>query len=464
MNNNTVRFADTTAANDIIFVEHYQPQWQSGDYTVTATQNVGSTDCQSFSDSFSATLTFSVLGPRFSLPPDRIHTQFPPPGDNGEYSNVLPHLVLTDRTLPWQRSPGDAPSGFQTPSIPTDTAVYPWLALLVFDQSDPAPTVAAGTIADLLPDGLPSGTVSYPDLEDSLEYGECTSQNGSAVYLPCQYIDVPGPLFSAITPSYCDLYWLAHARKVEPKRAALKATKRGRAAQTELSVVVANRLPTPGSTALCCLVSLEGLGPLLPPAAQNADTTVRLAVLSSWSFGCADNSETFGDYFAALNQDPATLQRPCPDTVQSIDVQQALAMGYTAFNHLTRQGGSTVSWYRGPLLPYWNQPVLAPPFGAADALMRYDPQTGMFDTSYAAAWQLGQLLALADKNFATTLYNWKIGQQQGAVADLETRILAEQVGSDLATPTTPDASIAEQVIKTVIKPLLTNLLEKAARP
>ena len=47
------------------------------------------------------------------------------------------------------------------------------------------------------------------------------------------------------------------------------------------------------------------------------------------------------------------------------------------------------------------------PVQAADALVRYSPSNGMFDVSYAAAWQLGRLLALQSQQFATNLYNWK---------------------------------------------------------
>ena len=36
----------------------------------------------------------------------------------------------------------------------------------------------------------------------------------------------------------------------------------------------------------------------------------------------------------------------------------------------------------------------------------------MFDVSYAAAWELGRLLALQDKDFSTGLYQWKRQQAQ----------------------------------------------------
>lgn len=451
----------------ITFVEHFQPPWDSGNYSVSVSQAVSSSDAKNgFSDSFSGTLTFAVQGPRFTLPSDRVHTQFPPPGGNGEYSNVLPHVVLKDKTLPWQRLPGEPPAGGSVArTVGGGDVITPWLALLVFDQDDPAPTVTAGTLADLLQGNLPQGTVSYPGLDpDNLEYGEVTGSSGGSVYAPCQYIDIPWTLWAAIAPSFSDLYWQAHAREVSPAQAAQKAATSGAAPLKKLSVVVGNRLPTPGNVTLCCLVALEEMGPQLPPAPQNGTVAVRLAVLSSWSFGCVKEDETFASYFAQLDTCPATLQIPAPAespmAAGAQPVADAFSMGYTAFTHWTRQGASTVSWYRGPLLPYLNQLVLASPHASADTLLRYDPRSGMFDTTYAAAWQLGQLLALADKGFATTLYNWKVGQQQTALNALEGEMLAEWIGLPADALMGAGAPRSTRLMNATIKPLLSALVKR----
>jgi hypothetical protein len=88
-------------------------------------------------------------------------------------------------------------------------------------------------------------------------------------------------------------------------------------------------------------------------------------------------------------------------------------MGYTACVHRTRFGASTVSWYRGPLVPFVANTShrLKKPAHNADALLRYDSSSGMFDASYSAAWQLGRLLALQNKEYAVALYQWKHGNQ-----------------------------------------------------
>jgi hypothetical protein len=46
----------------------------------------------------------------------------------------------------------------------------------------------------------------------------------------------------------------------------------------------------------------------------------------------------------------------------------------------------------------------------ADELMRYDSGSGMFDVSYAMAWQLGRMLTLQNQPLAVEIFNWKRSQ------------------------------------------------------
>ena len=51
-------------------------------------------------------------------------------------------------------------------------------------------------------------------------------------------------------------------------------------------------------------------------------------------------------------------------------------------------------------------------FSCADAALRYNSDTGMFDASCAAAWQLGRLLALQDQAFAQALFRFRTDYQR----------------------------------------------------
>jgi hypothetical protein len=47
------------------------------------------------------------------------------------------------------------------------------------------------------------------------------------------------------------------------------------------------------------------------------------------------------------------------------------------------------------------------PYHYSDHAIQYDPETGIFDLSYAAAWQVGRLLALSDGAFSQSLSSWR---------------------------------------------------------
>jgi hypothetical protein len=90
--------------------------------------------------------------------------------------------------------------------------------------------------------------------------------------------------------------------------------------------------------------------------------------------------------------------------------------------HYLRQGDTTVSWYRGPLIVGEHTAEITLPIRAADELLRYDPAIGVFDASYAAAWELRRLLTLHNTPVATSLYSWKRAYAQ-QLAQLEQRLL-----------------------------------------
>jgi hypothetical protein len=71
------------------------------------------------------------------------------------------------------------------------------------------------------------------------------------------------------------------------------------------------------------------------------------------------------------------------------------------------------------------------PVATADELVRQDPRSGLLDVSYAAAWQIGRLLALQNKHFSVALYNWKRANAQKTALTLEREIVEETLGAAL---------------------------------
>ncbi len=430
---------------NLTFIQYDIPPLKSGEYTITATQTVN----QIQPNSFSASKSFAVPGNRFQLNGDDIVSVFPAPLANGEFTGVMPLVMLQRQTLPWQRT-----SVFSEEDAP-------WLAILLFEEAD-APTVQPATAADLFPTGttitvagstvtgqgtMPSGFVSYPDI-NPLDYGQTPSD-------PCSIIDLSAELFSKVCPSATDLPFLAHIRETDTYD-----TYDSTETVDKKAIVLGNRWPTANADAYAFLVSLENMGDLLPnnDGTQSpnlpAGSTVRLICFRTWRFFANDLDEKFQSLCENLNKNAegtlglTTLRLPAatPDPTAfaaavkdqatgaltpadaDVLVQNGLCLGYTALDHHLREAGHTVSWCRGPFVPY---PITPYPYTIAscpDAVMRYDPQTGLFDATYAQAWQLGQLLALQSSSFSVALYNWKQTLQKGIAAQEEMALIQQKLG------------------------------------
>ena len=400
--NDTPQPADNggVPVGDIRFYQAIIPPLEDGNYTLRARQALDGLPGAEPSPSIpSVTLQFAVRGPRFTLNPADVHSYFPPPSPPTPFEGQLPHVVVARKTLPWERLLGPDP----------DYQGIPWLGLLLVDEDDPdgIPKVHSGTVADLLSDcgKLPAGTIGPALSTSDLDDGESADD-------PCSYIELRADLFASIAPRLADLPFLAHARGVDTGNKPIE----GIIADGIYSVLVGNRVPHVSAANGAFLVSLEGFGKLLTGKAPGGASAIRLAVLHSWTFqmGGKDPFDVLmsADHSGLLTVDPPAVTVPAPDPASPAFVEEtvryARQSGYAALTHDFRDGGQTFSWYRGPLIPYLlglvvNDDQSNPVFRTADSLLRYDPASGLFDTSYAAAFELGWLLALQNEGFVISL-------------------------------------------------------------
>jgi hypothetical protein len=167
-------------------------------------------------------------------------------------------------------------------------------------------------------------------------------------------------------------------------------------------------LPRPGSMSTVHLVSVEGRFGTNGFDFNNEenDQSIRLVSLYSWRFASISEKHTFKGLLTHL--DPGTLR--LQDIIDE-NANKYFSMGCVPLHHEMRQGNKSVSWYHGPLIPgsYANN-VSHLPACSSDELVRYDTKIGMFDVSYAAAWELGRLLTLQNKRVSFELFNWKRSQ------------------------------------------------------
>ncbi|MEM9007316.1 MAG: hypothetical protein AAGE59_27800 [Cyanobacteria bacterium P01_F01_bin.86] len=466
----STKVIDPNAQGQIQFIQSHQMALDPGHYQISVQQTVKVADAK---DDFSTQLAFVVQGNRFELPQPEIHAVFPPAGSLGDHSHILPHVALKSSTLPWERlaqpdtqkapwlalilihegekllrtlprehiletplrdaqdneltqaqkdqlwqhllsdrigwlkeADNDAmivePSDRKSAQLEGDFAGLATQVEAILAQSENTKLIPLGNLQQ------PStGPIKWPGVD--LEIGQQVDDNVAV-------IDVPKKLLVKILPTTEDLEYLAHVRQITGD------TENSEPLSEPLSVVISNRLPKPKGISTAYLVSLENRYSNGKLNDQNAtdDEYIRLVTLKSWSFSCTNPEQNFAGLLK--NLDKETLRLPSQDnpSQDNPDVVSSLAKGYRAFPHYLRQGGKTFSWYHSPLSPGENPTSLALSqlaIRSVDQLIAYNPNTGLFDISYAAAWQLGQLLALQDKQFATRLFNWKRTNAQKLAKD-----------------------------------------------
>ena len=370
----------STSTVKVQFIQHRQPPLDSGTYTVEVEQKVKTKQSDKIPEqTFSKELTFYVDGHRFApLTPDVIYAVFPPAGNLGEYSNALPHIILKRGTLPWERT------------IRSTNSDLPWLALLLFQESE-KPEPKTIKLKELK---ATSGNTKFPTF--IYEPG----QNDEDVVT---VIDVPKNILEKILPPEKDLTLLASVNQI--------TNEKNESLSEPLATILGNRLPKKGEVSTVHLVALEeryNSGEFNYQGAGLNDF-IRLVSLASWSFTCVNSKHNFDALLKEIDREPDTLRLPSEGNNPA---KQYLDLGYVPLHHALRQGDKTVSWYHSPLSTGQSQDNLTAPVPIADQLMRYDPNTGMFDVSYAMAWQLGRMLTLQNQPLAVEIFNWKRSKAQ----------------------------------------------------
>lgn len=191
----------------------------------------------------------------------------------------------------------------------------------------------------------------------------------------------------------------------------------------ENAILLGNRLPMPGTRNVIHLVSLEGRWDGSKFDWAGGTDTYRLVSLFQWEFFCVDPKLDFLSLMKGLNKAGETPSGfrlpPSKQTPKSNETANFLASGFVPLRHRFRQGDRSVSWYHGPFVPHEVtgatadtpgaavKPGVSLPASAADKLLIFDQTSGMFDASYAAAWELGRMLMLRSTTTAVALTAWK---------------------------------------------------------
>lgn len=363
----------TQETSTVQFIENHLPALSAGKYHLQISQILHINN--QVKETYQQSKTFYIASERFTLPLQSVHSVFPPESTTGDYGASLPHIVLNRSTLPWERNAGSDHN-------------IPWLALLLFHEDDKLEEPEKLDLTDARSDSKFKLSDRFP--------AELQEQNEKITI-----IKIPDHLLGNIIPTADELKLLTHVRHVKQIRGS-------EVEETELAVVIANRLPKPGRN-IVHLISLEHHF-----LSQSSHPSPYFVSLKTWEFQCqvysSESSHRFKQLLTNLTSNELGNTFRLPQKEGNEDAKKYLSQGYVPLHHHLRNSENTISWYRSPLLPGPNSITLPSaifPAHTADSLLRYLTEIDMFDVSYAAAYQLGQLLALQDKTFSINLYNWK---------------------------------------------------------
>jgi hypothetical protein len=425
---------------------------------------------------------FDVEGPRFALPPSEVAGVFPPRNGHGSFDSALPHIALGRRTLPWERPLGDAYT-----AAPGETP-YPFLALVLFEESEceiqrnlpltdvvpaavfqrlgsPAGVRCDAVEADeqLLRDILPMPAelqllthVRHVNVDDrelaagdsdgffAVVMGNRIPRSGET-YLAClvsveERTDLL-PTTDVVHPHGTDVF-------VEPEMADIARTSALGASGLGTSITAedADRLVRSDRDAVRVEHVLEGVS--LPPTGRELERESRedallldklqlkareavkigaatlhpkgrLVLLHSWTFAC----EGDGTFRQLMQQ----LDVGMIGEVEEAGRLEVTDTGHTRIEVVDRLGAPEQSWYRGPLAP---EPLTRDPLGpyhSADQARRVVAETGAENISYAAAFEVGRLLAAADARLAQELMRWRRGAYRSSTRRKSIELLRESM-------------------------------------
>jgi len=376
------------SAEPFRLLDSHRPALKDGRYVLEVKQHLTRMSDAAHSETlaeYSARRCFFVQGPRYALAPEDVVGVYPPAGGRGQFGAVVPHVILSHSTLPWERSPARA-GGDQDP---------PWLALVLVHEDDSVLTGAV-PLSQLDKDAH----ADFPARVSKLTgHDQLLIEPGESEQQVVQVLDLLAGAVDRFLPASASRALLAHVRV--------------RGAADSRAVVVAHQCPRPGVTT-AHLVSLEGRYDGGSFARRDAAKShVRFVSLHRWRF----RSEVATlPYFDALARGLSVGTLRLPAANDNADAEHFLAQGAVVLPRERFDGGGGSALYHGPLVPWRGARLAGASTGPAPraAPVEAIPDLQVDDLSGAAAWELGRLMLLHDPAAAQRLYAWKCHSFQGA--------------------------------------------------
>ncbi|KAK3689755.1 hypothetical protein B0T22DRAFT_528582 [Podospora appendiculata] len=444
---------------EVRFFSFYAPSLEGGTHTVAVEQTISApADSRSPNKNRRDDAiplqkqSFYVVAPKFGLPAGIVDSVYPAPGGTAEVT-VLPHIVLKDPHLPWERKasyniPDETVPDKDKDGNPRNRT--PWVALLVFTaeelrlekpaldamltklplevKREQSETLAVRMRARDTP--LLSGVES---VANAISFNAELDERDASLAMDA--VLVPKDLFAALFTepgktqvlNVAKYKYLAHVREVATDGMAAAGAE---ADQAMFSIVLSHRTGPIGASVptstVVHLVSLDMPGNLSLPL-NDKTTHVAMTSLHSWTYNCLPSND-FANSFSRLTHLGEKLNvlhvQPQMPTEKDQDAKQEgspkdddegiaklitkrQADGYTLVRHRTVTGEVTAAIIRGPLTPTFVPHPLRAGFmmqsNFGSDLQILDPDLSLMDITYSSAWSLGKTLAMGDEAFSTAL-------------------------------------------------------------
>jgi len=373
--------------DNLALYDSFDGKVQSGKWKIETSQTLTCSGAKVNQETIDASQELIVENEFFSITNEKIVQRTPLSGSQGQYTNIIPHVVLNG-------------------ALPSASGNY-MLLLLKKDE------ISAEKSVKLSDYFAPAGGVLKP--------GQfCFSKEKlEAVY---GTVRMTASLFDSIAPRKAELPYLVHYRQVftgdKPEM--------NLDADGMFTVIISNRIPeyTDGKKTeyKAFLVTLEGLLEYLDGKARQKSGCeyVELLYADSWEFIVTgkkpDSFRIICSKLKKKNSYDWLYRLPLPEELknysgtdkQKLYVKEKLERGYVPVLYHTRPGDEGLCFYRAPLVP---KPITELPTGrvfeSADSALCYDEKTGIFDTSLAAAFEAGRFAALQDEAYLDALYSFR---------------------------------------------------------
>ncbi|NVB40585.1 hypothetical protein G6O69_22280 [Pseudenhygromyxa sp. WMMC2535] len=362
------------SAGELELYDNAVPDLSAGTYTINVNQQVHPDLTTTASMlSMAGSFQIEVTGPKDRLSPRDVLGVFPAAGSREASDLRVPHIALRRRTLPWERE------------VFADKKI-PWMALLLL-KVNPEQSEDGGIALEPKADGTSSGA-------------KLIRASGGQP----DTLRIPGPLLTKLAPRKQELRLLSHVRRVS-----LEDTEGEFAGDDDgfVAMVLGNRLPAAGHDWIAALVSLEGKH----AAIDNwGASTHSLTVLYYWAYHTAALGGDFQVWAQGLHYNGGVhLLGHVPDEDEAKREPKLDGIGGVSLDHRERDGSPERGIYHGPAMAI---PMARSQEIILTAERARQVAAGKYDASYAAAFELGRLLAMSDRGILQALIGYRRRQYE----------------------------------------------------